>query len=307
MKKPKVSFLIPAHNEEKIIGKCLDNLINLPYENYEVIVGLDGCTDKTEEIVKKFQKKSKRIKYYKLDLRKGKPEVVDSIVKKANGEIVIINDADWIFKFERKEMFYNFLEIFYDKEIGGIAESFPVEWIKNLEKRNFWFKVVAYGNYFWIKSQKDNYLGKEKNYFYAKEPAMFLTNIFRKELYEKNKTLGDDFERTGDILNQGKKIILFDNENMPRMISIYDKINFGDLVKQKIRTSIARKQLEKRRLDFKKYQRIAGFYILKNSWKSGIKEGIYANLWLAITLIGGFFGKLKSLNTAQGWRLRAQR
>ena len=53
----KLSFLIPAHNEEKIISKTLNNLINLPYENYEVLVGLDGCTDRTEEIVKRFKAK----------------------------------------------------------------------------------------------------------------------------------------------------------------------------------------------------------------------------------------------------------
>jgi len=53
----KISFLISAHNEEKIIGRTLENLINLPYENYEIILGLDGCTDNTERIVKSFERK----------------------------------------------------------------------------------------------------------------------------------------------------------------------------------------------------------------------------------------------------------
>ncbi len=75
VKSRKISFLIPAHNEEKIIGKTLDNLFNLPYNNYEVIIGLDGCTDNTEQIVRKFRKKSNRFGYYKFDLRKGKPAV----------------------------------------------------------------------------------------------------------------------------------------------------------------------------------------------------------------------------------------
>ena len=50
----KISFLIPAHNEEKIIATTISHLLKIPYDNYEVIIGLDGCTDKTEEIVKNF-------------------------------------------------------------------------------------------------------------------------------------------------------------------------------------------------------------------------------------------------------------
>ncbi len=70
MKEKRISFLIAAHNEEKVIGETLKNLANLPYRNYDVIVGLDGCTDKTENLVKEFAKKSKKFKYYKLNIRK---------------------------------------------------------------------------------------------------------------------------------------------------------------------------------------------------------------------------------------------
>ena len=58
MKEIKISFLIAAHNEEKIIGKTLENLLRLPYSNFEVIIGLDGCTDNTEKIVKNYCEKS---------------------------------------------------------------------------------------------------------------------------------------------------------------------------------------------------------------------------------------------------------
>lgn len=51
---PKKRFLImvPAHNEEVVIGQLVDNLKNLDYpdELYEVCVIADNCTDKTAEI-----------------------------------------------------------------------------------------------------------------------------------------------------------------------------------------------------------------------------------------------------------------
>ena len=36
--KPKVSVIVPARNEEKLISTCLDSLLNQDYDNYEIIV-----------------------------------------------------------------------------------------------------------------------------------------------------------------------------------------------------------------------------------------------------------------------------
>ena len=308
MEQIKVSFVIPAHNEEKIIGKALSNLYKLPYEKYEVLIGLDGCTDSTEKIVKSFSSKSKRFKYFNLKTRSGKPEVVDYLIKRAKGDIIIINDADWIFRFNDKNSLKKFLMIFRNEKIGGIAESFPVEWDENkLELANIWYKVVAYGNYFWIKSQKENFTEKIGDLSYIKEPAMFLTNIFRKEFYEKNLSLGDDFERTRDIKNKGFEIVISNEENIPRMVAIYDEIRLNDILKQKIRTGVARNQLEKKGENIKKYQFSSGTYIMFNSWKMGFSSGLYSNLWLLITIIGGIIAKLKRTDTKQGWLLRAKR
>ena len=49
-----VSFLIPAHNEERIIGHALDGLAAIARPDVEVLVGLDGCTDGTKAIVKRY-------------------------------------------------------------------------------------------------------------------------------------------------------------------------------------------------------------------------------------------------------------
>ena len=49
----KFSIIIPAHNEEKYIRKCLDSIAKASEaykEQTEVIVVLNRCTDKTEEI-----------------------------------------------------------------------------------------------------------------------------------------------------------------------------------------------------------------------------------------------------------------
>ena len=60
---PKVSILIPAHNEEKNIGRTIKSLLNLNYpkNKIEIIVVDDGSTDNTYKIAKKFRK----VKVYK--------------------------------------------------------------------------------------------------------------------------------------------------------------------------------------------------------------------------------------------------
>lgn len=52
-----ISVVIPAHNEEQYIGRCLDSIKDqrLPSEvSVEVVVVLNRCTDATEDIAKSF-------------------------------------------------------------------------------------------------------------------------------------------------------------------------------------------------------------------------------------------------------------
>jgi len=307
----KISFLISAHNEEKIIGKTLNNLLSLPYNNYEVIIGLDGCTDNTEKIVKGFVKRSKKFRYKNLNLRRGKPAVIDEIIKQASGDIIIINDADWIFKVKNEKKLKNLLSVFENKEIGGIAESFPVEWDEEKIKRgNLGYKMVAYGTYFWFEFLKDKYGIKNNKLTYLNKPQMFLTNILRKKLYKKNFSLADDFERTKDVEDQGYKVVLFDDILMPRMTATYNKIYIKDLFKQKIRTAIARKQLKtigKEQGGALDYYLPSALYILRKGWGENIKVGFYVTLWLSITNLGEIISRFKKADTKKGWTLRAKR
>ncbi len=66
-----ISIIIPAYNEEKRIGRTLeeygrffsDKKRNKEIKNFEILVVINGTQDKTEEIVKEFSKKYSEIKY----------------------------------------------------------------------------------------------------------------------------------------------------------------------------------------------------------------------------------------------------
>jgi len=309
MKQPKLSFLIAAHNEEKIIAKALNNLLSLPYKNYEVILGLDGCTDRTEEIVKSFEKKSDKVRHFNLNIRSGKPAVINSIIKHAKGEIIIINDADWIFNVKDEKSFQSFISIFNNKDIGGIADSFPVEWDKNkINNSNFGYKMVAYSSYFWLDFQKKRFSKKINGINEITNPSLFLTNIFRKKLYKQNTSLGDDFERTHDTMKSNHKIILFNNPSMPRFIAAYNKIPIKDLFRQKIRTALARNQLKsKENLSLSSYYLSSLPYIFFNSWRFGITSGFAVSFWILLTALATLEAKFQRTSTKEGWKMRIKR
>jgi len=94
----KLSIVIPAHNEEKRIGRMLDAY--LPYfcekygENVEFIVVVNGSTDKTEQVVAGYQKNCPQLKMIVEPGRIGKGGAVRIGFAAAAGDLIGFVDAD---------------------------------------------------------------------------------------------------------------------------------------------------------------------------------------------------------------------
>ncbi|MFR3559783.1 MAG: glycosyltransferase family 2 protein [Paraclostridium sordellii] len=97
---PRVSIIIPAHNEEHVIEKKLNNLVCLDYPSskLEIIVASDNSCDNTEYIVKNFIEKNydKNIALHRVKERMGKTNAQNEAVDISNGEILIFSDANSI-------------------------------------------------------------------------------------------------------------------------------------------------------------------------------------------------------------------
>lgn len=64
-KEPLVSVTIPTWNRSKILTElCIPSILNQTYQNFEIMVVGDHCTDDTEQRLKKI--KDKRIRFYNL-------------------------------------------------------------------------------------------------------------------------------------------------------------------------------------------------------------------------------------------------
>ncbi len=115
---PKISIVIAALNEEKYIGRRIEDLLNQDYpeERMEIITVSDGSADKTEEIVESFQNRNVRL--FSLKKREGKANALNVAVSKAKGEIIVFTDARQNFKNDAiKQLVANF----NDPVIGAVS------------------------------------------------------------------------------------------------------------------------------------------------------------------------------------------
>lgn len=94
MEKPLVSVLMPAYNAEKYIAEAIESILNQTYKNFELIIIDDFSTDRTWEIIQKYQKKDKRISAFQnaenLYIAKNR----NALLKKAVGKYIAWQDAD---------------------------------------------------------------------------------------------------------------------------------------------------------------------------------------------------------------------
>ncbi len=98
---PQVSLLLSVYNEELRVKEKLENLLSLHYpeERLEILIGSDGSTDQTNKILRSFNclsgKKGLKfpIRVFYFPERRGKPAVLNELVKEAKGEILFFADC----------------------------------------------------------------------------------------------------------------------------------------------------------------------------------------------------------------------
>ncbi len=95
-KQYKISFVIPAYNEEGNLNQLHDQILN-NIENkvqYEIIFVDDGSSDNTLKVIKQLMLKDKHIHYISLSRNFGHQNALKSGIDHATGDCVISMDAD---------------------------------------------------------------------------------------------------------------------------------------------------------------------------------------------------------------------
>jgi cellulose synthase/poly-beta-1,6-N-acetylglucosamine synthase-like glycosyltransferase len=116
--KPKISIIISAYNEEKHILKKINNTLNIDYpgELFEILIGSDGSTDNTVQIIK--ESADSLVRFFEFTENRGKTSVQNDLVNKASGDILVFTDAA---SFLPEESIKELISNFYDPKVGCVA------------------------------------------------------------------------------------------------------------------------------------------------------------------------------------------
>lgn len=110
---PLVSVIIPAYNSEKTIGEAIESVLIQGDLIGEILVIVNGCTDRTGEIVDSFVERDSRIRHLKSE--KGKVPARNLGLSCAFFPLVALLDADDIWHPRKIE-----------KQVAAINDGFDI-------------------------------------------------------------------------------------------------------------------------------------------------------------------------------------
>lgn len=94
----RVNIIVPARNEERFIGKCLESLLNQDHPNYSIIAIDDSSTDRTAQIIKHYAEKSKKVIFVEAGPKPegwaGKNWACYQGYLKSDADLLLFTDAD---------------------------------------------------------------------------------------------------------------------------------------------------------------------------------------------------------------------
>jgi cellulose synthase/poly-beta-1,6-N-acetylglucosamine synthase-like glycosyltransferase len=115
---PTVTIALVAHNEESRIAARLANLLALDYPRtrLEILVGSDGSTDRTVERARAFDSPGLRV--VECAERRGKAAVLNELLARARGSIVVLTDARQAFE---PSTLREIVACFADPDVGAVS------------------------------------------------------------------------------------------------------------------------------------------------------------------------------------------
>ncbi|NIO44622.1 MAG: glycosyltransferase [Candidatus Aenigmarchaeota archaeon] len=246
---PSVSIIVPAYNEEKVIGKTIKSLKKLiyPKNKLELIIVNDGSTDKTGEIARSF----KGIKVFDKINQGKKAYALNFGLKKAKGEIVGCIDAD---SFPKSNVLLKTVPFFNTPKVAAVTTSIFVKEPKKLIQK---LQYLEYIMIVWSRKLLEFLDG-----IYVTPGAM---SLYRKSVLKEvggfdEKNVTEDIEIAWRLLRKGYLIKM----STPAKVYTNAPSSFKKWWKQRIRWNIGGLQTSIKHIDtiFRSRFRSLGVFVV---------------------------------------------
>ena len=242
---PLVSILLAAYNEESVIKEKIETTFksSYPLDKIEFLIGSDSSTDGTNSIIESFQSDYPNLIFKNFSSRSGKVKIINALSDNAEGEILILTDANVMFE---PNTIYELVKHFKEDEIGLVGGN-----ILNFNIKN---SGISY--------QEKSYLAIE-NVVKYQEGILWGTMMgafggiyaLRKSLFEKvpENYIVDDFYQTLQVIEKG-----------------YSSINeLNAIAYEDVSNNIKDEYNRKTRIGAGNYQNLFRFFSFLNPFKIG--------------------------------------
>ncbi len=200
---PTVAVLIAAYNEEKVIKEKLLSVFNshYPIDKIKVYVGSDASDDFTDKLLEVFKQSHTNFEYVVFKTRSGKINIVNHLQSLSEEDILIMTDANVIFK---PETIWELVKKFKDEQVGIVAA--------NILKVSLNNDGISYQERVYL-SLENKIKAAESNAFNLIMGAEGGCYAIRNNLFSKvpSKFIVDDFFITFQVLIKGKQVLFNSN------------------------------------------------------------------------------------------------
>ncbi|MBU0756056.1 MAG: glycosyltransferase family 2 protein [Planctomycetes bacterium] len=199
MHRPRVSCIIPAYNEASVIEAKIRNTLSLDYPAglLEIVVGSDGSTDDTVDVVKKIQAETKGIRLFDFEKRRGKIATVNDLVSRVTDEILVLTDANC---FINPSALLKIVRHFADPKVGVVAGK------KTIADKGAGDHIGRNEGLYW---RYESFIKSNESRVHSVVGADGAIYAVRRSLYRAppEDTLVDDFLLSMKILEGGHRIV----------------------------------------------------------------------------------------------------
>lgn len=105
-----ISIIMPTYNSELFLINSLESILKQTYSKFELIVVDDCSKDNTVDILKKYSKQDKRIKYIVLNENSGAAVARNKGIDNAKGRYIAFIDSDDLWSEKKLEIQLKFMK-----------------------------------------------------------------------------------------------------------------------------------------------------------------------------------------------------
>lgn len=176
MDNPVIQVIIPVYNSAKYIKRCLDSLINQTYPYWQALIVNDASSDNSADIVKEYENKDERIKFYSFTENQGVSNIRNFAIGKLTEKYVAFLDSDDYWDDTMLETMINKAE---QDNVDVVQCRFIYDYPGNIQK----LPAGAFG--------KDSYIDKKniKKIYYKMATGINMNHVCMKLI--RTEILGD--------------------------------------------------------------------------------------------------------------------